>query len=75
MTSYLNELSAEVSNAFSTTDIFLLFGDYNIDMLSINGRKGFQNFAAGLGLQLYNIDNPTRMSNNKKKFDRSLFFY
>ena len=69
---FLDELSAEVSNAFSATDNILLFGDYNIDMLSVNGQKSLQNFAAGLGLQISNIDIPTRIS-NKKKFDRSLF--
>ena len=63
---FLDELSAEVSNAFSATDNILLFGDYNIDMLSVNGQKSLQNFAAGLGLQLSNIDIPTRISNNKK---------
>ena len=63
---FLDELSAEVSNAFSATDNILLFGDYNIDMVSVNGQKSLQNFAAGLGLQLSNIDIPTRISNNKK---------
>ena len=63
---FLDELNAEFSNAFSATDNFLLFGDYNIDMLSVNGKKSLQNFAAGLGLQLSNIDIPTRISNNKK---------
>ena len=63
---FLDELSAEVSNAFSATDNFLLFGDYNIDMLSVNGQKSLQNSAAGLGLQLSNIDIPTRISNKKK---------
>ena len=43
---FLDELSAEVSNAFSATDNILLFGDYNIDMLSVNGQKSLQNFAA-----------------------------
>ena len=40
---FLDELNAEVSNAFSATDNFLLFGDYNIDMLRIMGRKTFRN--------------------------------
>ena len=62
----LDELSAEVSNAFSATYNNLLFGDYNIDMLSVNGQKILQNFAAGLGLQLSNIDVPTRISSNKR---------
>ena len=35
-------------------------------MLSVNGQKSLQNFAAGLGLQLSNIDIPTRISNNKR---------
>ena len=61
---FLDELSAEVSNAFS--DNILLFGNYDIDMLSVNGKKSLQNLAAGLGLQLSNIDIPTRISNNKR---------
>ena len=48
---FLDELSAEVSNAFSTTDNILLFGDYNNDRLSINGQKSFYYFAVGLGIQ------------------------
>ena len=63
---FLDELSAEISNAFSATDNILIFGDYNIDMLSVNGQKSLHNFAAGLGLQLSNIDIPTRISNNKR---------
>ena len=49
----------------SQLQIKFLFGDYNIDMLSVNGIMSLQNFAAGLGLQLSNIDIPTRVSNNK----------
>ena len=71
---FLEELSTEVSNAFSATDNFFLFGDYNSVMLSVNGMKSLQNFAAGLGLQLSNIDIPTRISSNKRSFYRSLFF-
>ena len=36
---FLDVLSAEVSNAFSAADNILLFGDYNIDMLSVIGQK------------------------------------
>ena len=61
----LDELSAEVSNEFSATNNILLFGDYNIDMLSVNGKKNLQNFSGGLGLRLSNIDIPARISNNK----------
>ena len=41
----LDELSAEVSNAFSATYNILIFGDYNIDILRVNGKKSLQNFA------------------------------
>ena len=37
-------------------------------MLSLNGQKNLQNFAAGMGLQLSNNDIPTRISNNKRTF-------
>ena len=63
---FLNELSAEVSTALSATDNILLFGDYNIHMLSVQGKKSLQNFAVGLGLQLSNINIPTRISNNER---------
>ena len=63
---FLDELSAEVSNAFSATDNILLFGDYNIDILSVNGQKSLQIFGVGQGLQLSNIDIPTRISNKKR---------
>ena len=64
---FLDELSAEASKAFTAIDKILLIGDYNIDMLSVNGQKSLQNFAAALGLQLSNIDIPTRISNNKNQ--------
>ena len=35
-------------------------------MLCVNGQKSLQNFPAGLGLQLSNIDIPTRISNSKR---------
>ena len=63
---FLDKLSAEVSNAFSATDIFLLFGDYFIDMLSVSGQKNLQNFVAGQELQFSNIDIPTRIINKKR---------
>ena len=63
---FFDELSAEVSNAFSATDNILFSGDYNIDLLSVYGQKNLQDFAAGLGLQLNNIDIPTRIINNKR---------
>ena len=70
---FLDKLSAEVFNAFSATDNILLFGDYNIDMLSVNGKKNLQNFVAGLGLQLSNIGIPTRFSNKKRSLIDHIF--
>ena len=43
---FLDELSEEVSNVFSATDNILLFGNYDIEMLSVNGKKNLQNIAA-----------------------------
>ena len=64
---FLDEISAEISNAFSATQIiFSYLVIKNIDKLSVNGQKSLQNFAAGLGLQLSNTDIPTRISNNKR---------
>ena len=56
----------------SQLQIKFLF-DYNIDMLSVNGIMSLQNFAAGLGLQLSNINIPTRISNNKESLTDHYF--
>ena len=63
---FLHKLSAEVSKAFSNTDNILLFGDYTTDRMSINGQKSHQNCAAGLELQLSNIDFPTSITSMKE---------
>ena len=42
-------------------------------MLSVNGKKSLQNCAAGLRLQLFNIDIPTRISNNKRSLIEHCF--
>ena len=66
---FLDKLSVDVSNAFSTTDNILLFGD----MLSVNGQKNLQNFASELELQLSNFDIPTRISSNKRSLIDQFF--
>ena len=38
---FLNELSAELSNAYSLTDNLLLFSDYNIDQFNKKKRKNY----------------------------------
>ena len=59
---FLNELSAEVSNAFSLTDNLLLFVDYNIDQFNKKEKEILDNFTSGLALNPTNVDPPTRIS-------------
>ena len=59
---FLNELSAEVSNAFSLTDNRLLFGDYNIDQFNKKEKELLDNFTSGLALNPTNVDTPARIS-------------
>ena len=58
---FLNELSAEVSNAYSLTDN-LLFGDYNIDQFNKKEKEILDNFTSGLALNPTNVDTPTGIS-------------
>ena len=58
----LNELSAEVSNAYSLTDNLLLFGDYNIDQFNKKEKEILDNFTSGLALNPTSLDTPTRIS-------------
>ena len=59
---FLNELSAEVSNAYSLTDNLLLFGDYNIDQFNKKEKEILDNFTSGLAFNPTNVDTPTRIS-------------
>ena len=65
---FLNELSAEVSNAYSLTDNLLLFGDYNIDQFNKKEKESLDNFTSGLAINRTNMGTPTRIS----KTNRSL---
>ena len=58
----MNELSAELFNAFSLTDNFLLFGDQNNDKFNEKEKEILGNFTSGLALNLTNVDTPTRIS-------------
>ena len=58
----LNELSAEVSNAYSLTDNLLLFGENNIDQLNKKEKETLDNFTSGLALIRTNMDTTTRIS-------------
>ena len=59
---FLNELSAEESNAYSLTDNLLLLGDYNIDQFNKKEKEILDNFTSGLALNPTNVDTPTRIS-------------
>ena len=54
---FLNELSAEVSNAYSLTDN-LLIGDYNIDQFNKKEKEILDNFTSDLALNRTNVDTP-----------------
>ena len=58
---FLNELSAEVSNAYSLTDN-LLFGDYNIDQFNKNEKEILDDLTYARALNPTNVDTPTRIS-------------
>ena len=68
---FLNELSAEVSNAYSLTGKIPLFGDYNIDQFNKKEKELLDNFTSGLALNPTNVDTPTRI----RKTSQSLIDY
>ena len=51
---FLNELNAEVSNAYN----LLLFGDYNIDQFNKKEKEILDNFTSDLALNPTNVDTP-----------------
>ena len=55
----MNDLSAQVSNAYSLTDNLLIFDDYNIDQFNKKEKELLDNFASGLALNPTNVDTPT----------------
>ena len=59
---FLNELSAEISNAYSLTDNLRLFGDYNNDQFNKKEKEILDNFTSGLALNPTNVDTATRIS-------------
>ena len=64
---FLNELSAEVSNAYSLTDN-LLFGAYNIDQFNKKGKEMLDNLTSVLALNPTNVDTPTRIGKTNRIF-------
>ena len=69
---FLNELSAEISNAYSLTDNLLLFGDYNIDQFNKKEKEILDNFTSGLALNP-NVDTPTRISKTNQSLIDNCF--
>ena len=59
---FLNELSAEVFNAYSLTDNRLLFGDYNFDQVNKKEKKLLDNFTSGLALNSTNVNTASCIS-------------
>ena len=69
----LNELSAEVSNAYSLTVNLLLFGDYNIDQFNKKEKIILVKFTSGLALKPTNMDTPTRISKTNQSLINHCF--
>ena len=68
---FLNELSAEVSNAYSLTDNLLLFADYNIDQFNKKENEKLDNFTSCLALNPTNVNSSTRITKtNQSLIDR-----
>ena len=59
---FFNELSAELSNAYSLTDNLLLFGDYNIDQFNKKDIELVDRFTSGLAHKPTNLDTATSIS-------------
>ena len=51
---FLDEMTSEISNVYSSTDNLILFGDFNINILKETGKQLLNNFFADNGLQCVN---------------------
>ena len=56
---FLDEITSEISNVFSSTDNLILFGDYNINILKETAKQLLDNFIADNGLQYVNTKKAT----------------
>ena len=55
---FLDEMTSEISNVYSSTDHLILFGDYNVNILKETGKQLLNNFIA---------DNEIQYENTKKQ--------
>ena len=70
---FLEELTSEISGAFSITDNVILFGDYNINFFNQNEKELLTEFASNNGLEIVNKITPTWTNGNQETlFDRCL---
>ena len=51
---FLDEMTSQISNIYSSTDNLILFGDYNINILKETGKQSLNNFIADNRLQYVN---------------------
>ena len=57
---FLDEMTSEISNVYSSPDNLSLFGDYNLNIPKETGKQLLNNFIADNGLQYLNTKKATR---------------
>ena len=67
----LNDLSAELSNAYSLTENLPLFCDYSLDQFK--KKEILDNFKSGLEVNPTNVDTPTRISRTNQSLNDHCF--
>ena len=62
---FLDAMTSEISNGYSSSDNLILFGDYNINILEETEKKLLNNFIADNGLQYVNTKKATWTNGEK----------
>ena len=63
---FLEELTSEISGAYSTTDNVIPFGDYNINFFNQSEKELLTEFASDNGLEIVNKNTPTWTNGNQE---------
>ena len=63
---FLEELTSELSGAYSITDNVILFGDYDINFFNQRERELWTEFASNNGLDIVNKNTPTGTNGNQE---------
>ena len=63
---FLEELTSEISGAFSVTDNVILFGNYNINFFNQREKELLTEFASNNGLEIVNKNTPTWTNGNQE---------